>query len=103
MNLKPIAIACVLLVGACNTTQIATAHQVAEKAVITADYLYAAIANFANAQVASGAWTAAKAEDLKTQAYGALLQARSAYDVGSVVDLSALTALANQNGIKTGN
>jgi hypothetical protein len=71
----------------------------AEKAVIEADYLYAAIATFANTQEASGAWTTAKGEGLKVQAYSALLTARTAYNIGSAVDLTGLVSLAAQNGI----
>jgi len=88
-----------LALAGCTTPQIQSAHQDAEKAVIEADYLYAAIAQFANAQEASGAWDAVKGEGLKVKAYDALLQARHAYDVGSSVDLSALTSLASANNV----
>jgi hypothetical protein len=88
-----------VLSAGCTSTQIANAHQTAEKAVITADYLYAAIATFANNQEASGAWTMDKGEGLKRQAYSALLTARQAYGAGMAVDLSVLTTIAQQNGI----
>lgn len=88
-----------LALCACTTAQNATVHQDAEKAVISADYLYVALAAFANQQEASGQWTLAKGETLKTQAYAALLQVRALYAAGKAVDLSTLNAMAAQNGV----
>jgi hypothetical protein len=80
-----------LLLGACNTSQIQTGHQVAEKADTEALNLYAAIGLAVNTWEASKPTDTTRAEQLRSKAWSDLTVANTLYNAGQAVDLTPLT------------
>lgn len=91
--------AAVLALAACSTTQVSSAHLVAEKAETLAETLYGATAQSLDGLLLAGKISQATHDRSKLQAWQALQDVRTQYNLGLLIDLSVLQAQAATAGV----
>lgn len=89
------AFAAVALLNGCNTSQVLTAHQTAERADTEALNLYAAVGLAVNTWEQAKPGDTTRAEQLRSKAWSDLTIANTLYQAGQAIDLSALTTDLN--------